>query len=274
MLKISSLQNSRVKSLVKLSKRRERDQRQATLVEGGREITRLLAANIWPQEVYVCPELLEPETERALHQVTALAAGAKGVAAPDFFEVTSAVFAKIAYRASGGLLLVIPYVNRALEQLTLREPPLVVIIEGVEKPGNLGAILRTADAVGVDAVIVCAGATDLHNPNVVRASLGALFTLPIVEATSEALFAWLAAHHIQLLAADPAATVAYTAYDCTVPLAVAMGSEAHGLSSAWLQRADAVVTIPMHGVVDSLNLSAATAVVLYEVLRQREHLQR
>ncbi|MCB0062199.1 MAG: RNA methyltransferase, partial [Caldilineaceae bacterium] len=138
------------------------------------------------------------------------------------------------------------------------------------KPGNLGAILRTADAVGVDAVIVCAGATDLHNPNVVRASLGALFTLPIAEVAVDELQRWLKQQQIQIVAADPSATICYTVHDFTRPSAVIMGSEAHGLSQSWLTVAAATVKIPMHGVVDSLNLSAATAVILYEALRQRE----
>jgi TrmH family RNA methyltransferase len=291
LLQISSLQNGRIKQLVKLSKRRERDQHRLTLVEGAREISHLLATGIVPREVYVCPALLDDETRILLSQLQNLAhdnpstsplgtAPARSTAVtpsvarypavtPVFFEVTAAVFEKIAYRVSGGLLLVISYVNQSLAELRLSDTPFLVIIEGVEKPGNLGAILRTADAAGVDAVIVCAGATDLHNPNVVRASLGALFTLPMVEVETAELLLWLALHKIQAVAADPAATVAYTMQDLTVPLAIVMGSEAYGLSPTWLTHADAMVKIPMRGAVDSLNLSAATAIVLYEALRQR-----
>lgn len=284
MLQLSSLQNNRIKTLVKLSKRRERDARRVTLVEGAREIFHLLEAGLLPEEVYVCPALLDSETQPLLSRLQQshehlsakmsavsplLTTAALAVAPPEFIEVTPPVFEKIAYRASGGLLLVLPYVNQPLTSLPLSHTPLVVVIEGVEKPGNLGAILRTADAVGVDAVIVCAGATDLHNPNVVRASLGALFTLPIAEVGVDELRAWLTAHQIHIVAADPAATIYYAAHDFSVPTAVVMGSEAHGLSQSWLTGADAIVKIPMHGVVDSLNLSAATAVILYEALRQR-----
>ena len=279
MLQISSLQNSRIKNLVKLSKRRERDRRQVTVVEGVREISHLLSAGIIPHELYVCPELLDDETQALFTQLQAMltimptisppSPPSKEPVTPVSFEVTAAIFEKIAYRVSGGLVLVIPYVNQSLDQLTLSETPLVVVIEGVEKPGNLGAILRTADAAGVDAVIVCAGVTDLHNPNVVRASLGGLFTLPIAEAEADALLAWFVDHDIRVIAADPAATIDYTAHDLAVPLAIVMGSEAHGLSQRWLTSADAMVRIPMHGAVDSLNLSAATAIILYEALRQR-----
>ncbi len=151
----------------------------------------------------------------------------------------------------------------------MRTPPFVVIIEGVEKPGNLGAILRTADAAGVDGVVVCAGATDLHNPNVVRASLGALFTLPLAEASTSQVITWLQQQQIRAIAASPHGTTPYTAVALTAGVAIVMGSEAHGLDPAWIAAADALVTIPMHGRLDSLNLSAATAVMLYEVVRQR-----
>ncbi len=145
-----------------------------------------------------------------------------------------------------------------------------MVIEGVEKPGNLGAILRTADAAGVDGLIVCAGATDLHNPNVIRASLGTLFTVPIAEATTNDAIAWLHANKIQIIAAAPDATERYTKVDLTHPVAIVMGSEAHGLGTAWRAAADRLVSIPMHGRADSLNLATATALLLYEVRRQRE----
>lgn len=264
---ISSLQNARVKELVKLSKRRDRDERRVTIVEGTREIGHALAAGVVPVEVYVCPEAVTtPESQALLAQCTRLAQQRQTT----LLTVTPAVFAKIAYREdSGGLLLVIPYVARQLAQMPHRAAPFLTVIEGVEKPGNLGAILRTADAAGVDGVIVCAGATDVHNPNVVRASLGALFTVPLAEASTEQVITWLQQQHIGIIAASPDGQGTYTAPDLTKPVAVVLGSEAHGLTSAWLTAAAAVVRIPMRGVVDSLNLSAATAVLLYEVVRQR-----
>lgn len=270
LLQISSLQNNRIKNLVKLAKRRARDEQRITLVEGAREISHALDAGVIPLEIYCCPALFDAAGSLLFTRLTALA---NAQPTPMFFEVTEAVFAKIAYRGdSGGLLLVIPYIDRPLTALPLHTPPFVVIIEGVEKPGNLGAILRTADAAGVDGVVVCAGATDLHNPNVVRASLGALFTLPIAAATTTEVLGWLLQQQIRAIAASPHGTIAYTAVDLTDGVAIVMGSEALGLSAEWLAAADAVVTIPMRGQLDSLNLSAATAVMLYEVVRQRHEL--
>ena len=142
------------------------------------------------------------------------------------------------------------------------------MIDRPEKPGNLGAILRTADAAGVDGVIVCGG-VDLHNPNVVRASLGALFTVPVAEAGAAEAIAWFTAHGIRIIATTPDAVTRYTAVDLTGPVAVVMGSEAEGLSAPWLAAADERVMIPMAGAVDSLNLATSTALLLYEVVRQR-----
>jgi TrmH family RNA methyltransferase len=266
LLEITSLQNNRIKQLAKLTKRRERDQQRLTTVEGVREIGQALAAGVVPLTVYFCSERLDETGQRLLAQLTGLAQ----TGTTELVEVTTAVFEKIAYRGeSGGLLLTIPYVDQPLAQLPLTPNPFLVVVEGVEKPGNLGAILRTADAAGVDAVIVCAGATDLHNPNVVRASLGALFTLPVAEVAGQELIGWLHAQGIQIVAADPAANTYHIAAQLTGPVAIVMGSEADGLSAQWLRAADLTVKIPMRGRVDSLNLSAATAVLLYEVVRQR-----
>ncbi|MBX3012342.1 MAG: hypothetical protein KF832_12580 [Caldilineaceae bacterium] len=265
---ISSLQNARIKQLVKLSKRRERDERRVTMVEGNREIAHALAAGVVPAEVYLCPELAtSPESRALVAQCEALAQQGRTT----LLTVTAAVFGKIAYREeSGGLLLLTPYLTRPFAALPLRPNSFFAVIEGVEKPGNLGAILRTADAAGVDGVIVCSGATDVHNPNVVRASLGALFTVPIAEATTTEVIAWLQQQQIAIIAASPDGVCDYTAPDLTQPVAVVMGSEAHGLGPAWFAAAAAMVRIPMRGAVDSLNLSAATAILLYEVVRQRQ----
>jgi len=264
---ISSLQNTRIKNLVRLSKRRERDEQRITIVEGTREISHALNAGYLPVETYLCPELVTDTESQAL-VATCESLADQGLTT--LITVTAPVFGKIAYREdSGGLLLVMPYIARALADLPLRTTPFLTVIEGVEKPGNLGAILRTADAAGVDGVIVCAGATDVHNPNVVRASLGALFTTPIAEASTESVIQWLHEQRIRIVAASPAGATNYTAPNLTTPVAIVMGSEAHGLSPLWLAAADAVVRIPMRGLVDSLNLSAATAILLYEVVRQR-----
>jgi TrmH family RNA methyltransferase len=264
---ITSLQNARIKAVVKLAKRQERDSRRVTVVEGLREITHALNRNVIPVEAYFCPELLAgDEAHQLVHRLQQLAERSS----LELFTVTPEVFAKITYRTdSDGLLLVIPYLDTQLARLPLGKPPFLVVIEGVEKPGNLGAILRTADAVGVDGVIVCAGATDLHNPNVIRASLGALFTVPLAEGTTEQALAWLRQRGIQTVATLPAATTRYTAINLAGPVAIVMGSEAHGLGQAWQSAADQTVSIPMLGALDSLNLATATALLLYEVRRQR-----
>lgn len=263
---ITSLQNNRIKDLLKLAKHSEREQRRVTVVEGERECTHALAAGIVPIKAYICPPLLDAPSRALAEKLAVLDAKRKTL----LMEVTPEVFAKIAYRDdSGGILLVIPYLANQLRDFTPTAPAFVAIIEGVEKPGNLGAILRTADAAGVQAVIVTAGVTDIHNPNVIRASLGALFTLPVFESPIAETVLWLRQRNIQIVAATPEATQLYTSVDYTLPTAIVMGSEANGLSLAWRVAATALVTIPMFGVMDSLNLSTSTALMLYEVIRQR-----
>ena len=262
---ITSLQNARIKEVARLEKRSERTQRRLTLVEGVREVTHAIGAGIVPIEAYVCPELVGPELRGLVFWLEHL----DTVRQTRLFTVTSAVFARMAVReASGGVLLVIPYLDVSLAHLPQSPPQFYTVVEAAEKPGNVGAILRTADAAGVHGVVVCGGA-DLHNPNVVRASLGTIFTVPVAEATTAETLAWLRSHGVQIVAATPDATLRYTDADLTVPTAIVMGSEAQGLSAAWLDAADRCVRIPMHGEADSLNLSASTAILLYEVVRQR-----
>lgn len=265
--KITSAQNQHIKDVVKLAKHTERNERRVTTMEGLREITRALAYGIVPTEAYVCLELVKgDEANRLLVQLQIFAQNRQTL----FFAVTPEVFAKLAYRDnSDGFLLVIPYLERTLAQLPLSASPFLAVIEGVEKPGNLGAILRTADAAGVDGVIVCTGATDLYNPNVIRASLGTLFTVAVVEADTLETIDWLRQQQIQIVATTPDAKTLYTAVDMTGPVAIVMGSEAEGLGAAWLAAADKTVRIPMHGAADSLNLATSTALLLYEAIRQR-----
>jgi TrmH family RNA methyltransferase len=265
-LVITSLQNSRIKELLKLAKHNERASRRVTVVEGLRECGHALAASIIPHECYICPPLLGAQGQAIASQLARLAASRQTFLA----EVTPEIFAKIAYRGdSGGLLLVIPYLGHTLQTFHPPHPALLAIIEGVEKPGNLGAILRSADAAGTHGVIVTAGATDIHNPNVIRASLGALFTVPVIESPAEATIAWLHQRKVQIVAATPEATTRYTDIDYTHPTAIVMGSEADGLTPPWRAAAHALVTIPMLGAMDSLNLSVSTALLLYEAVRQR-----
>jgi len=270
-VQITSLQNPRIKQLVRLNNRRQRDQHQRTLVEGVREASRALEAGLAPYEAYICPPLLK-DAQAGACVASLIELENKGQT--ELFEVTPPVFAKIAYRGeSGGLLLVVPYLQHVLENLPLGQPPFLVVVEGAEKPGNLGAILRTADAAGVDGLIVCGSGgesgTDIYNPNVVRASLGALFTVPTVPASNGRAQQWLKERHIQVVATTPEGKRPYTAVDLTGPIAILLGSESHGLSQDWLDTAQQQVVIPMHGAVDSLNLSVATALLLYEVVRQR-----
>lgn len=265
-LLISSLQNPRVKDVVRLGKRNERDARRETVVEGVREGWHALDAGIVPNQAFVCPELASnADARRVAERLRRLAASHRC----PLYEVTPDVFAKMAVRGdSGGILLVIPYPDRSLQTLKFKGAPFIIVVEGAEKPGNLGAILRTADAAGVDAVIACDG-TDLHNPNVVRASLGAIFTVPAVQSTSEEAIAWLRRRSIQIIASSPDASMLYPHVDLTAPTALVLGSEAEGLSAVWLGAADQRVRIPMLGSVDSLNLAASAAILAYEVVRQR-----
>jgi TrmH family RNA methyltransferase len=267
---LTSLHNARIKNILKLNNRRQRDAQKRTIVEGIREVERALQCGIVPQEAYVCPELITTDEATAVWQQLQALEEERQLA---LFTVTTDLFAKAAYRGqSGGILLVIPYLDHSLSSLSLSAAPLLLVIDGGEKPGNLGAILRTADAAGVDAVIVTSRAnsgTDIHNPNVVRASLGALFSLPVVEAMSETLLPWLRQKQIQIAVLTPDGERPYTEANLKGALALVMGSEAFGVGSEWLAAADLRLKIPMFGLVDSLNLSVATAIVVFEAIRQR-----
>lgn len=265
-LLITSLQNPRVKNVVRMSNRRHRDRLGQTVVEGVREASLALQKGIIPVEAFICPDYLDDSEEQELM----LHLDPKQTR---IFEVTPAIFDKMAYRGgSGGILLVIPYLNLTLEDLIVSENSLFAVVDGAEKPGNLGAILRTADAAGLDALLLTGAegeGTDIHNPNVIRASLGAFFTVPVVTAAREDVFYWLRTNGVTAVATTPEAEKEFTAVSYKGPTAIIMGSEADGLGSQWLDAADLLVKIPMLGEVDSLNLSVSTALMLYEALRQR-----
>jgi RNA methyltransferase, TrmH family len=261
-LEITSPANARVKHLAALRRRRAREQAGVTVVEGYDELGLALSAGTRPEAVYYCPELADGDPRGIASQAAGLGA--------EVVRVSRAVFGKIAYRESpGGWLAVVPAIPAALADLTLGDPALILICEGVEKPGNLGAILRTADAAGVDAVIAAGPATDWGNPNVVRASKGTVFCVPVASATPGETQHWVAERRLALVATAPDAAVPLTGADLTRPVALAMGSESRGLPAEWLARADVTVRIPMFGRADSLNVAAAAAVVTYEALRQR-----
>ncbi|MEY2877854.1 MAG: hypothetical protein RLZZ15_234 [Verrucomicrobiota bacterium] len=261
--KISSLQNPRVKQLVRLRDRRPRDEAGVFLVEGYREIRRALEKGVALAEIYFSPAWFLGENEPALI-AQAAAAGAQA------FELTQEAFAKVAYRERpDGLLAVAPQWHRTLDALVLPPAPLLLVVEAIEKPGNLGTILRSADAAGCDAVIVCDPVTDIFNPNVVRASTGVLFSVPLVVAESAPVRDWLRAKNIRAVATTPAAETTYSDADLRGPLAIVMGSEQYGLSEFWLKHCDLPVRIPMAGQADSLNVAMATIITLFEAVRQR-----
>ncbi|MEP7355803.1 MAG: RNA methyltransferase [Anaerolineales bacterium] len=258
---ITSPQNPRVKQVVRLRDRRHRDQEGLLLVEGADELTLALAGGARPQTIYFCPALATHPSDLI---AAAMDTGAEAI------EVSAAVFQKMAYRENpGGILAVLPAIRHGLADLPPSERPLYLIAEAVEKPGNLGALLRSADAAGVTGVIVCDPATDLGNPNVVRSSRGTLFTVPLAEASTAETLAWLRQRNVTLVAATPQATLLYTQADLGGPTAIAVGTEDQGLTPAWLTQAHFTVRIPMQGRVNSLNVATAATLLLYEALRQR-----
>lgn len=253
---ITSLQNERVKYIVRLREdRRQRRQDGLMLVEGHDEIRLALSAGHKAQTVFSAPELVTRSmAETDVEHVT----------------VSRAVFEKMSYRENpDGWLAVFPIPAASLDALMLRDPPLVIVAESVEKPGNLGAILRTADAARVDALLVCDARVDVWNPNVVRASRGALFSVSVVECDNASALEWLKARAIRVLAATPSAENIYSRVDLREPVAVAVGTEDEGLSDFWMSNADVRVKIPMSGQVNSLNVSVSTALIVYEAVRQR-----
>ena len=253
---ITSLQNPRIKQLVKLRERRARDEEGLMLVEGVYEIEIALQSGLVPQTIYTSPEVAG---ERNLIFSNA-----------ECVTVSPKVFAKISYRDNpDGWLAVFPIPQRRLEELTLPPFPFVVVAEAVEKPGNLGAILRTADAAGVNALLVCDPRVDLYNPNVVRASRGTVFALPVVQISNPQALEWLRKNDIKIMAATPGATKVFSDLDLRGSTAIAVGTEDEGLSDFWLSHADEKVMIPMKGKVNSLNVAASVAIIAYEIVRQR-----
>lgn len=262
---LTSLQNPKVKQVVRWRDRPERDDSQVVLAEGYRALVRALAGGYPLKEIFVCPEMFPAEKhheEELLRQWAGR--GAR------LIRVAPAAFAKMCYRdRPEGLLGVGPQIHRGLKDLKHVDNPFYLVAEQIEKPGNLGTIMRSSDAVKVDGLILCDSRTDLFNPNVVRASTGNLFTLPVAEATTQETIPWLKQQGIRILATSPHVDTLYTQVDLTKPVAVVVGAEQFGLTKPWIQQADLVVRLPMLGEADSLNVSTATSILLYEVVRQR-----
>jgi len=260
---ITSLQNDRIKDLVRLRTRRERDRSGLTLIEEPLVITRALDAGYPLQTLFFCPERVASEFTDVLDRLLDLTG-------MEHIKVNEPVMDKISYREQAeGLLVVAPQLTLSLEDLDLPPDPLLVVLEGVEKPGNLGAVLRVADGAGAHAVIVCGGGTDLFNPNVMRASRGAFFSVPTVAANTDAVLEFLRSRAIAAVATSPVADHRWDEIGLTGPTALVLGAEHDGLGPEWLARADLTVGIPMFGVGDSLNVSTSAAVLLFEAVRQR-----
>ena len=262
MEKIQSTQNSRIKNVQKLfTKSKERKEQNLFVIEGAREIHLALAGSYSLDTVFICPELfsktgypeIKPEIPSSI-----------------LFEVSQEVFQKIAYReCSDGILALARPQSHTLNDLNLPDNPFIIVLEAVEKPGNLGAILRTADAAKVDAVIVCDPLTDVYNPNVIRSSVGCVFTVPLAVSTQSDTFSFLKDNGIRIFAAELQASQWYHDMNFTQACALVMGTEADGLTGFWIDHADARIKIPMRGKIDSLNVSVSTAVLTFEAMRQR-----
>lgn len=256
---ITSLQNPKVKEAIRLRDRRAREESGLFLIEGYRELKRAVDAKWKIELLFYCPELFLGTNEMALVKT-----------AFQRLECSRQVFEKLSYRdRPDGLLAISVQKQAGLKELVLSSAPFFVIAESIEKPGNLGTILRSSDAAGVDGVIVADPTTDIYNPNVVRASVGTLFTQPVCECSAQAAHTFLKQHKILTVAATPHAKMEFTQADFTQPLAIVVGTEQYGLSQTWMKDADIAVKIPMFGVADSLNVAQATTLLLYEVVRQR-----
>ena len=254
---ITSLQNPRVKYIVKLrDDKRQRLSDGLMLVEGYDEIRLALSTGHSPQTLLSSPEIVSRQIS--------------GVSA-ESLSVSRAVFEKLSYRDNpDGWLAIFPIPHNSLADVKLNDKPLVIVAESIEKPGNLGAMLRTADAAHVDAILLCDPRVDLWNPNVVRASRGAVFSVPVVQCDNASALQWLKSRKMRVLAAVPSAEVLYSDVDMREPVAIAVGTEDEGLTNFWLDNADVKVKIPMMGRVNSLNVSVSTALIIYEALRQRK----
>lgn len=262
---ISSTQNPKIKTLTALQqKSAERRKQGLFCVEGQRELLHCIEAGLEIDTIFTCPQLIGTTSAGNtidLEKIQTL----RGT-----YEVTEHVYNKIAYRGgTEGLIAEVRVPVHTLSSLNLNDRPLIAVVESVEKPGNLGAILRTADAAGADAVIVCDPLTDLYNPNLIRSSIGAIFTVPCIACTTAECIAFLKKRGIRILTAQLQDSHLYYETDMTQATAIVMGTEATGLTDTWREAADAHIRIPMNGQLDSLNVSVSAAILLFEAVRQR-----
>jgi len=260
---ITSLQNPLVRQFMLLQeKSRERRKTSLMVIEGTREISLAVKAGYQLTDFLYCPEILPQFQFHEFFRSDKISCG--------LTEISKEVFNRLAYRKdNGGVIASAKAEQKSLSQIILPDSPLLLVLESVEKPGNLGAILRTADAAGISAIILCDSQTDLFNPNTIRASLGTVFTNQVVTASTDSTVTWLKDNGIRTYAAALTGSVRYDEEDYTSPSAFIMGSEAFGLSEQWLSSADQCVKIPMNGKVDSLNVSTSAAILIFEAMRQR-----
>jgi TrmH family RNA methyltransferase len=252
--KITSLQNDKVKNLVRLQKSAERKKQNLILIEGWREINQAIDKGFQIEAFYLNEDKIE-DLDRLSGKVFLLA--------PNVFE-------KVAYRENTeGIITVAKPKFHSLDSLKLSKNPLLIVLESVEKPGNMGAVLRTAEAAAVDAVIVCDPLTDIYNPNVIRSSLGCVFSVPVVACKNQDAVKFLKENKIRTFVAELKASKRYDLTDFTQPAAIVLGTEATGLSDEWISAADERIIIPMLGGHDSLNVSVSAAILVFEALRQR-----
>ncbi len=262
-LVLTSFANPHVRAATALRDRRQRDRTGLTLIDGARELRRALDAGVTVVEAFVCEPLLAGPDARAVFDRLC----ADGTT---LHTTSEPVFAKLAFgERAEGIVAVVRIPTTRLDDLALPPVPLVVVIEGVEKPGNVGALLRSADGAGVDAVVVASPRTDLFNPNAIRASAGTVFSVPLGVAPTADVIAWLRARSIRIVPARVDAERLYTATDLSGPVAIVLGAEDDGLTSEWTAPDIEAVRLPMLGVADSLNVSVSGAVLLYEARRQR-----
>ena len=275
--RISSAQNTGVKRVVALQQKSSLRRREGMfVVEGRREIAHCLEAGFELECLYLCPplyvdaELTDTQGHEADSCVDEIITTINDTAR--ITEVTPAIYNKMAYRGgTEGMIAVVKSREITLQGLNFNENPLIVVLESVEKPGNLGAILRSADAAGADAVIICDPLTDLYNPNLIRSSIGAIFCVPCVVCSSEECITFLKEKGVHILTAQLQDSRPYYDTDMCRSTAIVMGTESTGLSSAWRAAADAHIRIPMLGQLDSLNVSVSAAILLFEAVRQRNN---
>ncbi len=258
-MEITSTQNPRIKQVVKLQENsRERKKTGLFVAEGVRECSIALQAGFNPTEIYICEKIYKPDNRYPITIPNTA------------FTVAPEVYEKIAYRSKvEGIVVVFESKFKKIEDIKFADNSLILVIEKVEKPGNLGAIFRTADAAGVSAVIVCDPASDPYNPNAIRSSLGCILSVPWVVTDSKQAIDWLKKNGIKIIASTPDTNSIYSKTDLTGSCAMVMGAEDEGLSPIWFNESDTLVRIPMQGKIDSLNVSVSAAVLLFEAVRQR-----